>query len=355
MKSIFRVCQKGFRIFGLVLLVAAAGLQNTQAEEKEIEVGKWYPTLESGITMTQSSYSDNWSGGDEGSIVWTFITNATLENQLNPKTNWNNELKLAYGQTLQQSMRDNGEKKWDRPEKSTDLLSFETIFRFTMGWAVDPFISGRFESQFQDASDPCGRTLALNPLKFKESVGFARHFINEEERSLLSRFGFALRQNSRKLFVQACSNAPSLSNETKSETSMDGGIEWVTDYNTKILENRVSWTSKLTLYQPIFYSGNDKFDDLSVEMLEAAGLASDIGDFTTVIDADWENVFTTQITKLISVNLYMRWIYDKYDNSVPPVLTDDGGLKNPADIKAAVRKSGQFKETLALGLTYRFF
>jgi hypothetical protein len=345
----------GLLLFGLAALIAVMGWQGAHAEEKKLEIGKWYPSLESGVTMTQSSYSDNWAGGDEGSIVWTYITNATLERQFNSKVNWNNELKLAYGQTLQQSMREDGERKWDRPEKSTDLLSYETIFRFTMGWAVDPFASLRFESQFQDASDPHGRTIALNPLKFKESVGFAKKFINEEERSLLTRVGFALRQTSRKLFVDSTTNDDAIPDDkTFSESAHDGGLEWVTDYKTKILEDRVSWTSKLTLYQPVFYSGNDDFDNLSAEDLRAAGLDPEIGDFTTVIDADWENVFTTQITKLISVNLYVRWIYDKFDNSIPPVLTGDGELENAADVKSAVRKSGQFKETLTLGITYRF-
>jgi hypothetical protein len=328
----------------VVVLVMAAP---AQSEEKVLEPGKWYPTLETGLTLTQSTFSDNWAGGDKGSVVWTAILNGTIENQLNENLNWNNILKLAYGQTHQQNVNASGQRYWQRPEKSTDLIDYETILRMTFGWVVDPYLSGRFESQFQDASDPHGRTLSLNPLKFKESGGVSRKLINEEDRSLLTRLGFTFRHTSRRLFEGDEGTA------TTTESSDDGGIEWITDYKSKILNDRVTWTSKFTAYQPVFYSDKSKFDDLTDAQYQAAGLTSDVGDFAMTVDLDWENIFTTQITKLLSVNLYVRWIYDKYDNSVPPKISEEGELTNPGDVRAAIRKAGQLKQTLSLGITYR--
>lgn len=326
-----------------------APLSGASAEEKELEIGKWYPTLEAGMTLTQSAYSDNWAGGDKGSIVWTAILNSSLENQLKESINWSNTLKLAFGQTHQQKVAPDGERVWDRPEKSTDLIEFETIFRFTFGWHVDPYASGRFESQFFDVSDPMGRGLKFNPIKLKEAAGFAEHLINEEDRNLLTRVGAALRQTSRRLFT-----SPAPATDTETATTFDGGVEWVTDYKTKILDDRVTWTSKLIVFQPLYYSEKPTFEDLTEAQLAAAGLDGDIADFTTTVDVDWENIFTTQITKILSVNLYVRWVYDKYDNSVPPKIDDNGDLTNAADVHAAVRKAGQFKQTMAIGLTYRF-
>lgn len=336
-------------LLAVALVLAAAPFSGAFAEEKELEIGKWYPMAETGLTLTQSSYSDNWAGGDKGSIVWTAILNSSLENQLNEKVNWFNTLKLAFGQTHQQKVASNGERVWDNPEKSTDLVEFETIFRFTLGWHVDPYASGRVESQLYDVSDPQGRGLKLNPVKLKEAVGFARHFINEEDRSLMARVGAAFRQTSRRVFTSA---APATG--TESVTTNDGGVEFVADYNTKVLEDRVTWTSKLIVMQPFFYSEKSKFEGLTEAQLTTAGLDNKIADFTTTVDVDWENIFTTQITKIISVNLYVRWIYDKYDNSVPPKLDENGDITNAADVKAAVRKAGQFKQTMAIGLTYRF-
>ncbi|MFH1681621.1 MAG: hypothetical protein ABIH26_13395 [Candidatus Eisenbacteria bacterium] len=332
-----------------VLAVAAAPTAAAEREKKKLEPGRWYPSLESGLNITQSTYSDNWGGGDKGSVVWALITNGSLESQLNEKANTKSLVKLAFGQTHQQAVRTDGTRGWDKPEKSTDLVDLESILRFTLGWHVDPYVSGRFESQLQDVSDASGRTLYLNPLKFKESGGVAREFIKEENRELLSRFGFTFRQSSRKFFVD-----PTVGDETESEMTNDGGLEWVTDYRTKILDDQVSWTSKLGLYQPVFYSFSDILDGLSAEDLAAAGAPSDVADYPMALDVDWENIFSTQITKYLSVNLYLRWIYDKYDNTVPPTETAEGGLANPDDMRSAIRKAGQFKQTLSIGITYRF-
>ncbi len=343
--------------FVAVAAITAGSVLADDEEERVLELGRFYPTLESGFNFTQSAYSDNWSGGDKGSLVWAFITNGTLENQFTPKVNWYNTLKLAYGQTHQQVVDTTAsgdfERRWEKPEKSTDLIDYETIFRFTMGWVVDPFVSGRFESQFQDASDLNGRTLTLNPLKFKESGGVAKKFLDKEDRSLLSRFGFTFRQSSRRLFLDQ-DNVDGLDTETETIATNDGGLEWVTDYKAKILEDRVTWTSKLSLYQPIFFSDKSAIEGLTEDQLVAAGISPDVADYTTTMDVDWENIFTTQITKIISVNLYTRWIYDRFDNSVGADIADDGTLSNPDDIRNAIRGSGQFKQTLGIGLTYRF-
>jgi hypothetical protein len=350
-RNTFTLSKPAARAIALALLVASAGLAQEDKPKEEKKVGQWHPSAEAGVNLNQSAYSDNWAGGDKGSVVWTFIFNGALENQLSEKVNWNNSLKLAYGQTHQQVVNDKGERVWARPEKSTDLVDYETVFRLTAGWIVDPFVSGRFESLFQDASDSLGRNLAFNPLKFKESAGFARHIIDEENRSLLSRIGLTLRQSSRRYFVDE-TDANSLA--TASASTHDAGLEWVTDYSNKILNDRVTWTSKLTLYKAFMYSGDDVFDALTAQQLADAGVSPDVTDYTTAVDIDWENIFTTQITKIISVNLYTRWIYDKYDNTVLPVLAEDGGaLANADKVGQAIRKAGQFKYTMAIGIVFR--
>ncbi|GAB4323202.1 MAG: hypothetical protein Kow0074_15240 [Candidatus Zixiibacteriota bacterium] len=337
-------------VAAVTLLVTAGSVyaQDGDTGKKEKVIGKWYPEAEAGVTLSQSAFSDNWAGGDKGSIVWTAIFNASLQSQLHKKINFYNILKLAYGQTHQQKADADGGRYWEKPAKSTDLIDLETIFRFTLGGWVDPYVSGRFESQFEDASDPAGRMLSLNPMKFKQSGGIARKFIDTEEEALLSRFGFTFRESRRKVFAN-----PAPDQTTASETSVDGGLEWTIDYKAKILSERVAWTSKFTAYKPVFYSGSDEFDAVTGDKLEAAGFDRDLSDYPMMVDLDWENIFSTQITKILSVNLYVRWVYDKYENSVIPMLNDDGDITNPGAIGGAIRKAGQFKQTLAIGLTYR--
>lgn len=328
--------------FALVVATAASA----QDGDKKLEVGRWYNSVEAGLTLTQSAYSDNWAGGDEGSMVWTAIMNAEAKSQMNEKVHWRHTLKLAYGQTHEQETDDDsGERRWESPEKSTDLVDYETVARFTLGGYVDPFVAGEFESQFLDASDAAGRTIVLNPLEFKESAGVARAFIEQEDEELVSRLGFALRQNVRRIFVDT------MGDDTDTVTGMDGGIELVTDYKTRILEDRVSWTSKLGVYQPLFYSAKSDLEEID---FVTTGIDPDVVDYSTELEIDWENIFTTQITSIVSVNLYTRFVYDAYDNSVEPGFNEDGTIEDAALIRGAIRKAGQFKQTLSIGITYRF-
>ena len=122
-------------------------------------------------------------------------------------------------------------------------------------------------------------SVRANPMKFKESAGIAKLFIDEEERSLLSRLGFTMRQTSRRIFVDTPALDGGLApvgDETQSKSTVDGGLEWVTDYKTKVLEDRVTWTSKLSIYQPFFYSKQDDFDD-NIQQLIDAGISGDRG------------------------------------------------------------------------------
>ena len=332
---------------GVVLLSTLPATAFAQdEEEKPLEIGRWYPTLESGLNLSQSSYSDNWSGGDKGTVVWTFLASGEAKRQHNEKINWNNTMRLAYGQTHQQG----ADREWAKPFKSTDRIDLESILRFTLGYFVDPYASLRLETQFQDASDPAGRTLLFNPLLVKEAIGIAHAFYEEEDRAFLVRFGGAIRQGIRSQYEN-----PAPDDVTFTETGTDGGLELVFDYKNKILDDDVSWVSKLSFFQPLFYSSKSDFEDLASADLTALGVDPDIADFTTTMDIDWENVFSSQVGKYITVSLYLRWLYDKYDTSVTPVLSDAGELTNAAAVIGGTRKAGQFKQTLALGVTYRFF
>ncbi len=309
---------------------------------KKPVVGQWVPELDAGVNLAQSAYSMNWYGGEKGSAAWTALINGSLANQLSPSVNWSNTLNLAYGQTAQQAVVDN-QLKWQKPDESTDLIALESILRFTLGVYVQPFASVRYESQFFGPPDSLGRSISLNPMRFLESGGIARQFVNQTNRTLLSRLGFGFRESIRRYY-------PDAGKTTKSETGNDGGLQWVTSY--KSVAGRLSWTSNLTLYQPVFFSGKKKLQSLTAASLTAQGIDPGVADYPTRMSADWENILTSQVSKLISVNLYARWLYEKYDNTVIPVI-DNGVLTNPGAVQGAIRKAGQFKETLALGVTYR--
>ncbi|MDH4038503.1 MAG: DUF3078 domain-containing protein [Candidatus Krumholzibacteria bacterium] len=319
-----------------------------EAKEKRVlEVGKWYPTLEGGLNLTQASYSENWKGGETGSVSWNAFLNGSAENQVKPTLNWLSSMKLLYGQTRRQEIGANGDRSWGDAEKSADLIQIESILRLTRNWAVDPYLSVRYESFFQDITDPFGRKLWINPMTFKESTGIARKFKDREDDQLLMRAGFTARENYRQFY------ASDTGNETFSETSWDVGAELIVDYK-KVFEQRLTYVSRLSVYQPFNWSKNEIFDALGPDSLIAAGLSPDIASYATTVDVDWQNTFTTKVTKFISFNFYLEILYDKYDNTVVPIVDDNGALTNAGAIDFSVRKKGQFKQTFGVGLSYTF-
>lgn len=351
----FCMSRPWLRLTALTQVVIALGLATgvfaeEEKEEKKKEVGKWYNTVEAGLNLTQASYSDNWKGGENSSLAWSLYLDATAENQLSINYNWFNSLKLAYGQTRQQERDDNGDRVWRDAEKSLDKIDFETILRMTRGWALDPYVSGRYESLFQDVTDPLGRKLWFNPMTFKESAGVSHKFSDLEEEYALFRLGLTARQSYRKFFVD---DMDVTNRHTDAGTSNDGGTEFIVDLKEPIGE-QLLWTSKLTIYKPFWWSANNVFEQIGPDSLAAAGIDGNVKEYTTATDIGWENMFTTQVTKYISFNLYVEFVYDKYDNTVVPIIADDGSLSNATAVGAAVRKKGQYKQTFSVGLTYRF-
>lgn len=343
----------------LILVSAVAAVAQEETEEEKKEIGKWYNTAEAGLNLTQASYSDNWKGGENSSVAWSVYFDATAENQFSPFYNWFNTLKLAYGQSRQQERDENGDRVWRKSEKSLDKIDFETILRMTRGWALDPYLSARFESLFQDVSDPLDRRLWFNPMTFKESAGVSHKFINArggeevkegEEFFTLLRLGFTARQTYRRFFTDQLDVN---NKDTDAGTSNDGGTEFIVDLRQPLSE-RLTWTSKLTIYKPFWWSANDAFDQIGADSLAAAGIDTNVRDYTTATDIGWENTFSTNVTKYISFNLYVEFVYDKYDNTVVPIVASDGSLENAGAVSTAVRKKGQYKQTFSVGISYRF-
>jgi len=287
---------KQISIFLIMLAVAVSGA-TSKAEP-------WKKSLDTDFTMTQNAYSDSWTGGEAGSISWTWNAKGEFENQLSPKFNFKNTSKLSFGQT---HIQDKATKNWAKPQKSTDLIDIENVGRFTMGWVVDPYAAFRLESQFLDASSPY-KNLYFNPMKLTESAGASRKFYNTEKSELLSRLGFAVRQIITKAVIDTLGN-------TESNSTNDGGFESVTDLKLTLSET-MKFTSKLSLYKAIFFSESD----------------ADTADNWKTVDVNWENQISVSVIKYVTVSLYTQLLYDK-----------------------EIVDKGRFKQTLALGLTYKLF
>ena len=326
------------------LLVAPGQAPAAEDVEAAYEAGDWGTRFTFGLNLLQSYYTENWNGGDKGSVVWASQLDGLAKKRLSDDLSFTGTLNLAFGQSHQQEREDDSDELyWRRPDKTTDEIRSELLLRYLRS-ALDPFVSVRFESQFIDQTDP-RRDFTLNPLEFYETVGISRQFIADDERQLLARLGFTLHQSLRDIYLGA--------GTVETESTNDGGIELIFDYRSEYFDEAVDYVGELRFYQPVYYAAKSDIEDLDAAVLAAAGLDTDLADYTTTLDIDFKNHFTAHITDVINVQLLLRWVYDKYDNTVP-LLTEGGVIENPEAVTAAVRKSGQFKQTMSLGVAYTF-
>jgi hypothetical protein len=289
----------------LALSWSLAGAIDSAADSAN--TGAWKKTLDISLNMSQNSYSDNWIGGETGNIAWTALVNGTFEKQISPIFNFRNTSNLQFGQTHTQ---DKVTKVWNRPQKSTDKIDLDNLGRFTLHIFVDPFVAFRLQSQFLDDSySPIKRT--FNPILLTESAGIARMIYQKDKNQVLSRLGFAIRENIDKTI------ADTLSKNFKYKTSNDGGLESVTDVQYALHSN-IGYTGKLTIFKALYFSRKNDFK------------GTPQANYWKTVDFNFESTIVASITKLIIVNFYTQLLYDK-----------ELSLK------------GRFKETLGLGLTYK--
>jgi hypothetical protein len=294
------------RLLTLILVVSLTVV----AQADSTYVG-WKKTLAVDITTTQTAYSRAWVGGEAGSFNWTSNLNGSAEKQMSPRTNLRTSLKTSFGQTM---IQDEESRTWSKPKKSTDLIDWETMFRFTFTNAVvDPYAAFRFESQFfTPLSDTAGNATKayLSPTKMTESAGIARKLHSQDKDLVITRLGFAIQQIRRKS-VDPSSSGSTVKLVTSS--SNYSGIESVSDAQLT-LSKRVQYTGKLTLYKAFAFSEK-----------EAAG-----NDNWKAVDVSWENIIAASVSKIITVNVYTQLLYDK-----------------------EIIDRGRFKETLAIGFVFK--
>jgi hypothetical protein len=273
----------------------------------------WNTAVDANLTLSQNAYTDNWGGGATGLLAYAINTNALAEKQLNEKMNSRNTAKLAFGQTSTQDTNHT----WGALIKSTDEINFESVLRFTLGWVVDPFASAQLQSQFWDKSDAL-LSRYFNPLDLNEGLGVARQIVKHEKTELVSRLGFGLKQHFDRQVLDSFGYEPPLETARVNKFSNYGGVTFATDFTTPMAQDRITYTSKLTFFQAVFFSGPS----------ERTG--QPYTDYWKALDVAWDNTMAASITKYVMVNLTAQLLYDK-------------------EIDAKLR----LKETLSLGLTYK--
>jgi hypothetical protein len=296
----------------VVLVMMAAGASFAGDVPDAGNKSPWKVSVLTNLTLTLNSYSDNWAGGEFSSLSWAWQFTGTADR---PYASWvihKNTLKLAFGQTALQQKLDTGKKRWQSPEKSTDLIDFESLLRFTLHTYVDPFVGVRAVTQFADMRIR-DYNCYVNPLVVTESFGGIRDIIKSDRVTWSARLGGAFRQSVER-------NEPMRDSLNMAEkVTNDGGIEFVTDFKAASKDNRLSYVSQIKVYEAIFSSTADEVKGTPKE------------DYWRYPDVAWENTLGITLTKYVMLNIYGMLLYDR-------------------EIDRDIR----LKETLGLALTYSF-
>ena len=120
----------------IYIVILTFGVGFAVAEEPADDPDAWKTSVELGIGLNQATYSDNWTGGEVGSIIWAANLHGTAEKKLSDKWKSENDLKLAFGQTHSQvktvdAMAGTESKDWQSPLKSTDKIRFDALLKYT--------------------------------------------------------------------------------------------------------------------------------------------------------------------------------------------------------------------------------
>ncbi|NOY88294.1 MAG: DUF3078 domain-containing protein [FCB group bacterium] len=296
-------------VTNIIIALALFFLININSQAGKKITKDWKKSLIVDITTTQTAYSNSWVGGEAGSVNWVSNLNGTASKLITNRLQYKGTLKLSFGQTVTQ---DEETKDWGKPKKSTDLIDFENVGSFVTHKFINPYIAFRVETQFYDGQNE-NKKLYFSPVKLTESAGITRNFYNLNDNVISSRLGLGIRQIIKSVIVNDSSLA------TVDSTLTDGGIESVTDINFTFNKN-LNYIGKLTLYKAFYFSKSNEVKGTPYE-----------NDWKA-IDVNWENLVTATVTKIVAVNLYSQFLYDK-----------------------EISRKGRFKETVAIGFIFKMF
>jgi hypothetical protein len=271
------------------------------------EPGSWLIDVDANVTVTQNAYSDSWIGDEKGSLSWASKLDFVAERQFVSWFNHRNTLKLAFGQTKIQ----NDNKSWDKFLKSSDLIDFETLQKFTLDKWVDPFIAGRLISQFVDDRNPETKHYG-NPMDIFESFGVARSLVTENAVKWDARFGGSIQQSVDRYFYD------SLKNKRDLNVINNAGLEFVTEMKAGLRNGLLDYKGLLTVFEALISSTKEDEDFEGTP-------------YWRYPDVNWENNLSVNLSKYVMVNLTLQLLYDREKSD-----------------------KARIKEVVAVGLMYKF-
>ena len=268
----------------------------------------WHTDISFGLDANQLSLNNNWKGGGKGNFTWKIYTKMEFKYQ-RKKYNWKNSIYCAFGQISVQE-----DENWRAPEKSTDILDFDSVLKLTLKTVIDPYIAISLDTQFHEGYNPKTKKLVSrfsNPLRLSQSAGLARNISKKKLFQLTTRVGYAAKE----VIATKTSLRQLWTGDETKWRKIDGGFEWLTESKSEFGKGIVL-TNKVKVFQALFTSISPQKDPQKN---------------WKKTDVYWEQMFNAKLTQYVVFNVVVKFIYDR-DTS----------------------KGGQFMENASLGLSYKF-
>lgn len=267
-----------------ILIFSFALAASAQDKEKKKPDYGWKNEAVGILNFTQNQF-DNWAGGGEDAWSWQMDVNAKFAND-QEKYNWTTTGKISYGKT---KVGDASAKK------AADEIKLESVFTYKMNLYINPYVAVTGLTQFTDgyAYSDAGKVKIssfMDPGYFTQSAGVGY----KPNETIKTRLGAALKETVTDKFSDTFADGESM--------RVEFGAESVTDLKLQISKN-ILYTSKLEMFSNL--QGVDE------------------------VDVNWDNLFSSKISDLITVSFNFKMMYDK-----------DISYKR------------QLKQTLAVGLSY---
>jgi len=199
----------------------------------------WKHSLVSGLTLTQVAFTD-WAQGGENALAYTVSADGKSVDD-EAVTNWITLYKFAFGQTR---LGDQGLRKTD------DIIDLSTVFTYKVGSYVNPYAGLTLKTQFAKgfAYSANGTSAEVSqffdPAYLTQSAGVGYQPMKE----VRTRLGIGLREIITNHFNQYADD-PATPPPAIEKTSVDGGMESVTDVEWNMAEN-ITFASQLALFDP---------------------------------------------------------------------------------------------------------
>ena len=250
----------------------------------------WQYSVDAGLKMSLSTFSNNWSGNNIGTFIWESDFEASIQKKLFKYLENEEKLNISYGQTSVQSKTD---KRWSSLEKSEDEIEFLSTNKFFIGKLISPCISFQLNTQFIDDEEEFNKRY-LNPLLLKESFGIVRAFGRRDKVFCNFRLSGALRQEINR-FNEIVDDSTETIVGYNTIINKDGGAELVTEFRWKKADH-FTITSKSTIFKALIRYNPENPPK---------------NDYWKHPDVKWETVISSNITSFLQFTYYFMLHYDR--------------------------------------------